>query len=100
MSGAGWRRVPGGQTLAGFLTALVLLSVAWPIHRAEWVQKMPSLPMVVVVSVALAGVLIGRRWTWRRAHGLTALLGVLGDTGDGVKDVAGHRHRGALDQPL
>ena len=77
MSGAGWRRVPGGQTLAGFLTALVLLSVAWPIHRAEWVQKMPSLPMVVVVSVALAGVLIGRRWTWRRAHGLTALLGVL-----------------------
>ena len=40
MIGVRWRRILGGQVLAAVLTVLVLLSVTWPIQRAEWVQKL------------------------------------------------------------
>jgi transglutaminase-like putative cysteine protease len=78
MSGTSWQRFLNGPGTALVLTGLVLLSVAWPIHQAEWVKNMPPLGLLALVALGLALWRAGTTgWAAIRSHLMAAGVGVV-----------------------
>ena len=68
---------PRAAWLTVLLLALLLLSVAWLVQRAEWVDGMPSLALVVVVGLSGWLLLDGLGWSGWKVHVAGVAIGAL-----------------------
>ncbi len=71
-----WQRFASGQGMTVLLTALVLLSVSWPIQQARWVAGMAPLSLIAMLGLALWLATDAAGWPSRWAHLLSAAVGL------------------------
>ncbi len=72
-----WEQYIGGRGLTLTLAALVALSVAWPLQRANWVGGMIPLVLVALLGGAAGFALHQLRWRPLRAHAAAAAGGLV-----------------------
>ncbi|MFQ5826831.1 MAG: hypothetical protein ACE5IA_05680, partial [Dehalococcoidia bacterium] len=66
----------GGEGIAIVLVAFILLSVAWPLERGGWVERMPSLSGVVIGALGIGFLLRKSSIPRVPAHLLALAVGV------------------------
>ena len=72
-----WQRLASGNGMSVLLAGLVLLSVAWPIQRARWVNGMAPVTLIALVALALLVVTDHLAWRGAKAHLSAAGIGLL-----------------------